>query len=147
MGDPSRRYFSPEIETMPRAYIERRREERLLGDLVPWAYQRSGLVREVWGEAGVTADDIRTMDDFHEKVPFVDKDAIRSYRDRHRDPYGGLLCLDPRTTPVFSAIFSTSGTTGDPTPAPYAGRGPSMLVREFWELGCRPADYFTYCLF
>jgi hypothetical protein len=22
-----------------------------------------------------------------------------------------------------------------------------MLVREFWELGCRPGDYFTYCLF
>ncbi len=50
-------------------------------------------------------------------------------------------------TEVFSAIFSTSGTTGDPTPAPYAGRGPSMLVREFWELGSRPGDYFTYCLF
>jgi len=90
MGDPSRRYFSPEIETMPRADIERRREDRLLGDLVPWACQRSGLVREVWGEAGVTADDIRTMDDFHEKVPFVDKDAIRSYRDRHRDPGHGV---------------------------------------------------------
>src|SRR4030095_5965279 len=22
-----------------------------------------------------------------------------------------------------------------------------MLVREFWELGCRAGDYFTYCLF
>jgi len=31
--DPSRRYFSPEIETMPRADIERRRDERLLDDL------------------------------------------------------------------------------------------------------------------
>jgi hypothetical protein len=44
---------------------------------------------------------------------------------------------------VFSAIFSTSGTTGDPTTAPYAGRGPSMLVREFSELGSPPGDYFT----
>ena len=147
MGDPSRRYFSPEIETMPRDQIERVREERLLGDLLPWAYKRSGLIRETWDAAGITASDIETMDDFHEKVPFIDKDAIRSFRDRHGDPYGGLLCLDPRMTEVFSAIFSTSGTTGDPTPAPYAGRGPSMLVREFWELGCRPGDYFTHMLF
>jgi phenylacetate-CoA ligase len=147
MADADRRYFSPEIETMPRAEIERVREERLLGDLLPWAYQRSALIREAWDAAGVTPNDVQTMDQFHERVPFIDKDAIRAFRDRHRDPYGGMLCLDPKMTEVFSAIFSTSGTTGDPTPVPYAGRGPSMLVREFWELGCRPGDYFTYCLF
>lgn len=147
MGNADRRYFSPEIETMPRSEIEQLRDERLLGDLLPWAYQRSALIRETWDAAGITAEDIRTMDDFREKVPFIDKDTIRAFRDRRRDPYGGLLCLDPKMTEVFSAIFSTSGTTGDPTPAPYAGRGPSMLVREFWELGCRPGDYFTECLF
>jgi phenylacetate-CoA ligase len=147
MGNAGRRYFSPEIETMPRAEIDSVRDERLLGDLLPWAHQRSALIRETWDAAGITAADIRTMDDFREKVPFIDKDAIRAFRDSHRDPYGGLLCLDPKMTEVFSAIFSTSGTTGDPTPAPYAGRGPSMLVREFWELGCRPGDYFTECLF
>lgn len=132
---------------MPQADLARLREERLLGDLLPWAYQRSGLIRETWDAAGITADDVQTMEDFHTKVPFIDKDAIRAYRDRHHDPYGGMLCLDPRMTEVFSAIFSTSGTTGDPTPAPYAGRGPSMLVREFWELGTRPGDHFTHCLF
>lgn len=147
MGDRDRRYFSPEIETRPRAEIDAQREEKLLGDLLPWAYERSGLIRETWDAAGVTIDDIASMDDFAEKVPFIDKDAIRSYRDRHHDPYGGLLCLDPKMTEVFSAIFSTSGTTGDPTPAPYAGRGPSMLVREFWEGGCRPGDYFVEALF
>jgi phenylacetate-CoA ligase len=148
--DPNRRYFSPEIETMPRAEIEARRDERLLGDLVPWAYERSALIRETWDAAGVHPDDIRTIDDFRDQVPFIDKDTIRAFRDRHEDPYGGLLCLDPgdpKLKKVFSAIFSTSGTTGDPTPAPYAGRGPSFLVREFWELGTRPGDHFLHCLF
>ncbi len=148
--DPRRRHFSPEIEQMSRADIDRQREEKLLGDLVPWSYQRSGLIRETWDAAGITPADISSMDDYHEKVPFIDKDAIRSYRDRHGDPYGGLLCLDPADPTmkgIFSAIFSTSGTTGDPTPAPFAGRGPSMLVREFWELGCRPGDHFLHCLF
>ncbi len=148
--DGSRRCFVPEIETMPRDRIDRHAEELLLGEIVPWAYERSPLIRETWDAAGVTAADIQSLDDFHEKVPFIDKDAIRSFRDRHDDPYGGLLCLDfndPKMRKVFSAIFSTSGTTGDPTPAPYAGRGPSFLVREFWELGCRPGDHFMHCLF
>jgi len=142
--------FSPEIEAMPREDIDRLQEEKLLGDLVPWAYERSGLIRETWDAAAVKPADIQSLDDFREKVPFLDKDAIRSYRDRHDDPYGGLLCLDPadpKLRGVFSAIFSTSGTTGDPTPAPYAGRGPSMLVREFWEVGTRPGDHFMHCLF
>jgi phenylacetate-CoA ligase len=147
VGDPDRRYFSAEVETRPRAELDAQREERLLGDLLPWAYQRSPLIKETWDAAGITADDVQSMDDFHAKVPFIDKDAIRDFRDRHHDPYGGLLCLDPKMTEVFSAIFSTSGTTGDPTPAPYAGRGPSMLVREFWELGARPGDRFMHCLF
>jgi len=148
--DPKRRYFSPEIETMSRAEIDALREEKLLGDLLPWAYERAGLIRETWDAAGVKPSDITSMDDFHEKVPFIDKDAMRSYRERHGDPHGGMLCLDPndpRMKGIFSAIFSTSGTTGDPTLAPYAGRGPSMLVREFWELGCRPGDHFMHCLF
>lgn len=135
---------------MSRADIEQRRDEKLLGDLLPWAYERSGLIRETWDAAGVKPSDVQSMDDFAEKVPFIDKDAIRSYRDRHNDPHGGMLCLDPNDPTmkgIFSAIFSTSGTTGDPTPAPYAGRGPSMLVREFWELGCRPGDHFMHCLF
>lgn len=142
--------FSPGIEAMERAEIARVQEEKLLGDLVPWAYARSGLIREAWDAAGITPADVQTMDDFHHKVPFIDKDAVRAYRDRHRDPYGGLLCLDPSDPSargVFSAIFSTSGTTGDPTPVPYAGRGPSMLVREFWEMGARPGDHFLHCLF
>jgi phenylacetate-CoA ligase len=144
--DPDR-YFDAEVETMPRADLDVLQAEKLLGDLLPWAYERSGLVREAWDAAGVSMADVRTMDDFHERVPFLDKDAIRRFRDRHTDPYGGLLCLDVTTKGVFSAIFSTSGTTGDPTPAPYAGRGATILTRDFWELGVRPGDSFTQMLF
>ena len=97
VGDPSRRYFSPEIETMPRAEIEREREEKLLGDLLPWAYERSALIREIWDAAGVSHR--RHQDDgrLPREGPVHDKDAVRSYRDRHDDPNGGLLCLDPPT--------------------------------------------------
>jgi phenylacetate-CoA ligase len=142
------RYFEPDAETMPRDQLEKLQEEKLLGDLLPWAYKRSPLIRATWDEAGVSIDDITSMDDFREKVPFIDKDAIRRFRDGSRDRYGGLLCVDPlRAGGPFTAVFSTSGTTGDPTLVPSVTSGPSILTREFWEMGCRPGDYFVEMLF
>ena len=73
---------------------------------------------------------------------------MRHFRDDRGDPYGGMLAIDLATPGVFGAIFSTSGTTGDPTLAPFAGReGPTILAREFWELGVRPGDAFVEMLF
>src|SRR5690348_11339181 len=142
------RYFEPDAETMPRAELERLQEEKLLGDLLPWAAKRSPLLQDAWARAGITIDDVTTMDDFREKVPFVDKDAIRRFRDGNRDRYGGLLCVDPlRPGGPFTAVFSTSGTTGDPTLVPSVTSGPSILTREFWEMGCRPGDHFVEMLF
>jgi len=111
---------------------------------VPYAYERSALVRETWDAAGVHPRDVRTMEDFTERVPFIDKDAIRHFRDRHGDPYGGLLCVPERE---LIAIYSTSGTTGDPTPTPQGGSKASALSREFWELGVRPGDHMVMFLF
>jgi phenylacetate-CoA ligase len=148
VGRGDERYFDAAVETMDRAALDRMQEDKLLGDLVPWAYERSPLIRDTWDRAGITAADVQTMDDFREKVPFLDKDAIRRFRDGRNDPYGGLLCLTPDDHPkLFSAVFSTSGTTGDPTPVPSVTAGPSILVREFWEMGVRPGDFFTYALF
>jgi phenylacetate-CoA ligase len=142
------RYFEPDAETMPRDQLEKLQEEKLLGDLLPWAYKRSPLIRATWEGAGVTIDDITSMDDFRAKVPFIDKDAIRRFRDGSNDRYGGLLCVDPlRSGGPFTAVFSTSGTTGDPTLVPSVTSGPSILTREFWEMGCRPGDYFVEMLF
>jgi len=137
------RYFDPELETMPRADLDALQEEKLLA-LVPYAYERSGIVRETWDAAGVHPRDIRSTADFVERAPFIDKDAIRSFRDRHKDPYGGLLCV-PEAELV--AIYSTSGTTGDPTPTPQGDSRSAVLAREFWELGVRPGDHMVMFLF
>jgi phenylacetate-CoA ligase len=135
-----RRYFDEGLETMPRPALEAMQEERLIGEMVPWAWQRSPLLQAAWRAAGITPDDIKSMDDYREKVPYITKDD-------NKDPHGGLLCVDPKRTDIFRAVFSTSGTTGDPTPVPSPPPGPSILTREFWEMGCRPGDYFTHCLF
>lgn len=141
------RYWEPDVECLPRAELDALQEEKLR-ELLPWAYERAPLIRHAWDAAGVTPDGIDSMAAFREQVPYIDKDAMRHFRDDRGDPYGGMLAIDLATPGVFGAIFSTSGTTGDPTLAPFAGReGPTILAREFWELGVRPGDAFVEMLF
>src|SRR3954447_21610990 len=143
----SDRYWEPDIECMPRGDLDALQAKKLL-EVVAWAYERAPLVRDAWERAGVHPDDVDSLAAFRELVPFIDKDSMRHFRDERRDPYGGMLAIDLATPGVFGAIFSTSGTTGDPTLAPFAGReGPTMLAREFWELGVRPGDHFVEMLF
>jgi len=139
------RYFDADIETMSREQIEQLQEARIL-QLVPYVYQRSPLIRSVWEEAGVTPDDIRSLADFKAKVPFIDKDTIRQYRDRYGDPFGGLACVG---APHLRGVGFTSGTTGDPTPILRSEEHITLtaLKRELWHIGVRSGDYFTYALF
>jgi phenylacetate-CoA ligase len=138
-------YFDADVETMPRAQIERLQEARIL-KLVPYAYRRSALVRAVWDEAGVTPADIGSLADFKARVPFIDKETIRRFRDRHGDPFGGLVCARP---PHLRGVGFTSGTTGDPTPLPRSEVHVALasLQRELWHIGVRPGDYFAHVLF
>lgn len=138
-------YFDPHAETMPRDQIERLQEAALL-QLIPYAYQRSALFQSIWKQAGITPNDVRSLADFREKVPFIDKDTIRAFRDTHNDPFGGLVCATP---PHLRGIGFTSGTTGDPTPVPRPLETMSVrqLKRDLWAMGARPGDYFIYALF
>ena len=99
---------------MPRPELEALQESLLL-ELLPHAYEHSPLIRETWETARVHPRDMRTLDDFGERVPFIDKDAVRRFRDERGDPYGGMLCVEPSE---LTGVSSTSGTTGDPTLVP-----------------------------
>jgi len=140
-------YYHPEIETMPRADLEALQLERLR-DIVTLAYEHSALIHSTWDDAGVHPRDIHTLDDFRERAPFIDKDAVRRFRDEHGDPYGGLLCVPPG---ALTGASSTSGTTGDPTLVPEqwggSGDGPSIITRDLWGWGVRPGDYVALVLF
>jgi phenylacetate-CoA ligase len=140
-------YFDEAAETAPRAEIEAQQCELLL-ELLPHAYEHAPIVRDAWDRAGVHPRDIRTLDDFRERAPFLDKDAVRRWRDRCGDPYGGLLTVAPSE---LTAIMSTSGTTGDPTLVPEQwGRGPApraLMYRDFWGMGVRPGDHVALVLF
>jgi len=138
-------YFDAGRETMPRRDIERFQEARLL-ELLPRVGERGALIRSVWEAAGVKPGDIRSLADFRERAPFIDKDAIRRYRDRCNDPVGGLQIADPIDVVTIS---TTSGTTGDPTPVPHGlhSLADIDLRRSAWQIGVRPGDCITYMLF
>ena len=137
-----RRYWDPEMETLPRQRLRQLQETRLLAR-IPWAYQRSALLRRVWDAAGVHPDHIRSLEDFTARVPTIHKELVREYRDRTGDPFGGMSCL----TETSFDIHSSSGTTGSPTFLPITDRDVATfaesLARHLWCAGLRPGEVLS----
>ncbi|MET7924323.1 phenylacetate--CoA ligase family protein [Streptomyces sp. NPDC005349] len=139
-SDTGDRYFEPHVETMPREQLRALQEERVL-DLVHHAYGHSDFYRELWDEHGVHPRDIRSLNDFRARVPFITKGMIRDYRARTGDAFGGMLCCPVED---LTSVSSSSGTTGDPEFfAEIWEDAPPLVahqVRDLWEVGLRPGD-------
>lgn len=139
-ADLDRGFLEPEIETAPREEISRLQEKRIL-ELVPYAFERSAFYRELWTQAGVQPDDVRSLADFTSKVPTFAKKDLVAYRERTGDPFAGLLCVERGE---LTSITSTSGTTSAPELLPeiwdVAPPLPMICARDLWELGLRPGD-------
>ena len=97
----AKKYFQPEIETMPVDQIKALQSERLVKQ-VKHVWDNVPYYRAKMEEKGVTPDDIKGIEDLH-KLPFVTKDDLREAY-----PYG--LLAKPLNECV--RIHSTSGTTG-----------------------------------
>ncbi len=96
-----KRYFQPEIETMPVKELAKLQSERLVKQ-VRHVYDNVKFYRQRMDEAGIAPEDIRGIEDLH-KLPFITKSDLRD-----QYPYG-LLGV-PLSECV--RIQSTSGTTG-----------------------------------
>ncbi len=97
----AKRYYQPEIETMPVDQIKALQSERLVKQ-VKHVWDNVPYYRAKMEEKGVTPDDIKGIEDLH-KLPFLTKDDLREAY-----PYG--LLAKPLKDCV--RIQSTSGTTG-----------------------------------
>ncbi len=95
------RYYQPEIETASREQIRAWQDERLVKQ-VKNVWDNVPYYRKKMEAAGVTPEDIRSVDDLH-KLPFLDKEDLRKAY-----PYGLLA----RPLKDCVRIQSTSGTTG-----------------------------------
>jgi phenylacetate-CoA ligase len=137
--------FLDPIETMSRENLSHHQEAALV-QMASYAYTRAPLIRETWDAAGVNPAAIKSTADFVSKVPFITKDTVRSYRDRHNDPSGGMTRAGPGE---IVSIGTTSGTTGDPTPIPNGRTTPAEVsfARDHWHIGLRPGDYSVFLMF
>ena len=97
----AKKYYQPEIETMPVEQIKALQSERLVKQ-VRHVWDHVPYYRKKMEEKGVTPDDIKGVEDLH-KLPFLTKDDLRDAY-----PYG--LLAKPLKDCV--RIQSTSGTTG-----------------------------------
>ena len=116
-------YFQPEIECASREQIRQWQDERLVKQ-VKHVYDNVPYYRAKMEEKGVTAEDIKSVDDLH-KLPFLTKDDLRDAY-----PYG--LVAKPLSDCV--RIQSTSGTTGRRVVAFY-----TQHDLDLWEECCARA--------
>ena len=86
-------FWDVEIETMPRDKLM----EYQWGKLLPhirYAYSNAPYYRKSFEEAGVKIDDIRTVEDYYEMVPFLSKPQIIENQ-RANPPFGSLIAVKP----------------------------------------------------
>lgn len=119
----AKRYYQPEIETMPVEQIKALQSERLVKQ-VKHVWDNVPYYRAKMEEKGVTPDDIKGIEDLH-KLPFLTKDDLREAY-----PYG--LLAKPLSECV--RIQSTSGTTGKRVVAFY-----TQHDIDLWEDCCARA--------
>ncbi len=96
-----RRFYQPEVETMPVEEIKKMQSEKLVKQ-VRHVYEHVPYYRDLMDKKGVTPEDIHGIEDLH-KLPFIEKSDLRETY-----PYGMLgMPLEDCVR-----IQSTSGTTG-----------------------------------
>lgn len=137
--------FLDRIETAPRDHLGALQAARMHAQLEN-GYANAPLIREIWDKAGLKPSDIKSLADFQDRAPFIDKDDMRRFRDTHKDLTGGFLPIVPGVT---MSVGTTSGTTGDPTPVVNMRTSSSeeAYARANWHMGARPGDYITHMLF
>ena len=101
-------YWKPDIETMDVESLRKLQSEKLV-KLVHYVYERSPFYKKRFDDAGITPDDIKSIDDLP-RLPFTRKQDLR-------DTYPtGMFCVEPKDV---VRIHASSGTTGKPTVVGY----------------------------
>ena len=119
----NRKYYQPEIETMPAEKIRELQSKKLIKQ-VKHVYEHVPYYRDLMDKKGVSPEDIHGIDDLC-KLPFIEKSDLRETY-----PYGMLAVpLDECVR-----IHSTSGTTGKRVIAYY-----TQHDIDLWEDCCARA--------
>ena len=118
-----KKYFQPEIETMPVEELKKLQEEKLIKQ-VKYVYENNKYYKKLMDDKGLKPEDITCLADLS-KLPFLTKNDLREAY-----PYG--LLSKPLKDCV--RIQSTSGTTGRRVVAFY-----TQHDLDIWEECCARA--------
>jgi phenylacetate-CoA ligase len=126
-------YWNKKIETIPRNELEKR-QFKLLKNLVKYCYDNSKFYRNKFKTAGITPDDIKTLDDA-QKIPFTSKFDLR-------DNYPFGMVAVPLVDIV--ELHASSGTTGNPVVGAYTRNDmdvwTELMARSLYVTGVRKED-------
>ncbi len=132
-------YWNPVLETLPPEQLERLQLKKFRR-IFKWAYDRSSFHRSLYDQAGITPDDIRSLDDIRQ-VPKVEKHMMRGIQGKPPFPYGDALCVPLEEVTEFR---QTSGTTGQPVYQPDTWQDWEWWAECWafilWAQGYRPRD-------
>ena len=125
--------YSEEFETLPREVLEALQLKRLK-QVVQRVYHTVGFYRKAFDKAGVTPDDIKTLDDLR-RFPFTTKQDLR-------DNYPFGMFAVPMSSIV--RLHASSGTTGRSTVVGYTKRDietwSELMARCFVAAGVTKND-------
>jgi phenylacetate-CoA ligase len=126
-------YWNKEIETATRDEIEKH-QLKLLKNQVKYCYSNSKFYRNKFKTAGITPDDIKTLEDT-KKLPFTSKFDLRD-----NYPFGMV------TVPLSDIVelHASSGTTGNPVVGAYTTNDmdvwAELMARSLYATGVRKED-------
>jgi phenylacetate-CoA ligase len=130
--------WDPSVEAMPRDEL-RALQLRRLREQVERVAARSPLYRRKLAEAGVTPEQIRTLDDVR-RLPFTTKAELRASQET-TPPYGEQLAVPVEE---IAWTYTTSGSTGTPLLVPRTkkdiDRVADLCARLFHGAGMRRDD-------
>ena len=145
-GPPPReeKYWNRAMETMPRKELLEF-QWQLLREQIRYIYEGSRFYRRKFEEAKITPEDIKSMEDFRNKVPITTKDEIRADIRETGAIFGGTLCVPLEEVAYFG---SSTGTSGEATQTALTKNDIQMVVetiaRQLWAFGIRPGDFSSF---
>lgn len=133
------KYWNPVLETLNQESL-RKLQLRKFKRIFRWAYDHSRFHRALYEKAGITPDDIRSLEDIS-YVPTVEKAMMRDIQRKEPFPYGDALCVPIEEVTEFR---QTSGTTGQPVYQPDTWTDWEWWSESWafilWAQGYRPGD-------
>lgn len=132
--EDSSKYLHPDKETLSRSELEALQIQRLKQTVQHC--MNSPFYKKKFEEAGITPDDIQSLEDVR-KLPFTTKQDLR-------DNYPFGLASVPLRKCI--RLHSSSGTTGNPTVILHTQKDidqwAEAVARCLWMVGLRPDDVF-----